>query len=123
MPTSAQQRAAAIVKQRLAQQRAAIKTANEMRTLMRDLKLELKSTTVDPWQLLRGNVQEWEPVVRRMRVESALMAVPGIGKATAHEVMVEFGANPSTRMEAFSYEQRAELATIAQGVIATTPEV
>ncbi len=77
----------------------------------------LEAGEIDPFLLIAGELVEWEPRVRRMRLRHLLLAIPGIGKASAFRILAIFEANPELRLEDFTYDRRRELARITRGLL------
>lgn len=82
----------------------------ETRKRRAELKAALKSGDVDPIALLRGDYEEWEPVIARWRLEQLLPAVPGVGSAIMHEIMVAGPFAPTQRMSSLRPQRRHRLA-------------
>lgn len=107
--------------ERRARQRAsALERANSVKQQRKAVRRALRDGTVDPWELLAGELDELEPVLEGWPVDALLKAIPGIGKVRVMDVLVAFKASPSTKMGAFSKARRVELARVARGSIDIT---
>lgn len=74
------------------QRREALSKAMEARRVHHSIKVALKAGTLDPVRAIRMDD------VRRMRVRTFLAALPGVGEATASEVMRRLGIAQGRRM-------------------------
>jgi hypothetical protein len=75
-----------------------------------ELRRGLEAGEIDPYLLIAGELVEWEPRVRRMRLRHLLLAIPGIGKASAFRILAIFEESPELRLEDFSPARRYLLA-------------
>jgi hypothetical protein len=75
-----------------------------------EMRRGLEAGEIDPYLLIAGELVEWEPRVRRMRLRQLLPAIPGIGPASAGRILVIFEGNPELRLEGFTPARRRELA-------------
>lgn len=74
-----------------------------------------------PWaQALRGN-SPWEPCLKTMRLDKMLLMIPGVGEGTMLEALEEMGLWGGIKLEAMSFELRAQLADRLAGVLAGEP--
>ncbi len=94
--------------------RRAQKMAVQARSQRAELKRGVKAGKIDAFALWRGASSEskWEPVFVRMKVPEALRMVPGIGKVTVRDVLVERRISEDMRVEGLSFEYRAVLADL-----------
>jgi hypothetical protein len=82
-----------------------------------EMRRALEAGEIDPYLLIAGELVDWEPRVRRMRLRQLLPAIPGIGPASASRILVIFEGNPELRLEGFSPARRRELARITRGLL------
>lgn len=99
--------------------------ANEVRVAVSRLKRGLKDGAIDPATVIAGNAPVWEPVVRRMRLETVLVCVPGIGRVSMRELCAELELPETKRLEDLTFERRRQVANLAAAVVAddTAPPV
>ena len=77
----------------------------------------LEAGEIDPFLLIAGELVEWEPRVRRLRLRQLLRAIPGIGPASTFRILAIFEANPELRLQDFTYARRNELARLTRGIL------
>jgi hypothetical protein len=82
-----------------------------------EMRRALKAGEIDPVRLIAGELVEWEPRVRKLRLRHLLLAIPGIGKASAFRILAIFEASSELRLQDFTYDRRRELARITRGII------
>lgn len=95
---------------------AALKKANEVRAQMLRLREGAKRGEIDAIAVIRGDVEEWEPLIEKWTLEKLLRLVPGLGPVTAQEVFEVGRFSPTMRVRALNPDRRKELARLcAQG--------
>ena len=82
-----------------------------------EMRRQLEAGEIDPYLLIAGELVEWEPRVRKLRLRHLLLAIPGIGKASAFRILAIFEANPEARLEYFSADRRRDLARLTSGLL------
>lgn len=88
----------------------ALAYGNQVRAARKVLKQKIREGEVDGFDLLRGNVREWERVAEEMRIDQLILALPGVGEVTRDEALDVFKLRPSWRLAGLSYALRAQLA-------------
>jgi hypothetical protein len=91
----------------LEQRRAALEKAAAARQLRADVKARLKSSTASLADVIEES--RVDDVVAKLRVVDLLQAMPGVGKARAHEIMQRIGIAESRRMRGLGAKQVAAL--------------
>lgn len=107
--------------EKAAQRQRALAKSSFVRSQRKELRSRLRAGTLDPWVVLRGASDEWEPVVAEMRVDRYLELVPGIGEVTRDEALDEFRLRGHWRVGYLTYERRAELADKLRMALAGEP--
>jgi hypothetical protein len=89
------------------QRAASLARAAEVRRERAEVKNRLKAGTVTlPDILTRGADDD---VIGKIRVESLLQSVPGVGKVRAGQIMERLGIDPSRRVRGLGVNQRSAL--------------
>lgn len=105
-PTQAEFRA----RQRL----RALENANRQRKVIKAMRAALRAGAVDELELLRGNVDKYEPVIAKWPVLRVLKLMYGIRDARAIEVLTWGHVAPSRQIRDLTFEKRSELARLVQ---------
>jgi hypothetical protein len=88
----------------------AIKASAEARMRRVNLREAVRAGKVDIDKLIRGEDEKWEPAAKRMKVETVLLMVPGIGATTASEILAHMRIGGPLRLGGLTYRRREELA-------------
>lgn len=89
-----------------------LERANWVRSRMAELKTGLQRGTIDGVEVMRGNSDVWEPVVRRAKLGVILHAIRGFGPAMVREFLETVELDSSVRMYALTYAKRGEMADL-----------
>lgn len=91
----------------------------EVRSRRAALKRGMKEGSIDWHGVLAGTVDdEHQKTAADMPLESLLLAVPGVGDTTAHDLLELRGIPASARLWALTDERRRELADAVRKAIA-----
>ncbi len=93
-----------------------IDRANEQRRRLKILRRALRLGAIDDLALLRGSLNEYEPIIADWQIENLLRACPYIGKSRSNEILEAARIPPSAKVGKLSYEKRAELARMVDTV-------
>lgn len=99
----------------------ALLKAQWVRSQRAELKRALKEGRVDAWALLRGDVAEWEPVAREIRLDRLLLLIPGVGEVTRDEALAELRIPGRLEPVGMSFAQRAQLSEMLRLALAGEP--
>lgn len=112
---------AATIRAKREQQRLdALAKANQVRTRDALVKQLLRSGKLDPLALVGGTLPDderhrlIEGAVAKWSLSKLLAAVPGMGPARTHEVLVAFKKGPGTKFSALTFKQRETLAQLVE---------
>ncbi len=89
------------------QRQAALEKASAARAARAAMKVELKSGKVKLSTLLKK--AEADEALAKMKVVSLLEAMPGVGRATARQILEEVGISESRRVRGLGAKQREAL--------------
>lgn len=104
-----------------AQAMKALEKAQETRRLRGQLRRALKAGQEDFDAILKGNDPRWEPVAREMKLIDFLLLMPGIGNATALDVIEQLELRPKVTLEALTFARRAEIAQMVKAALELDP--
>lgn len=89
------------------QRQAALQKAAEARSTRAVMKVQLKAGTLTLSELLAS--AESDEALAKMKVVSLLEALPGIGRATARQIMEDVGISEARRVRGLGTKQREAL--------------
>ncbi len=91
----------------VAERKAAMDKAAAARRMRVELKEKLKAGSLSLRELL--DLSATDEMVARMRVLSALQALPGFGRSKSRQLMGEIGISESRKLKGLGARQRREL--------------
>jgi len=89
----------------IAQRRAALLYANEVRSFRAALKVKIAAAEIDADTVLVSR----DPRLDSMRVEGLVLAVPGMGRVKCNMLFRKLGISPSKTVAGISPRQRGQL--------------
>lgn len=89
------------------QRAAALERAAEARRARAELKAKLKNSSMSLAEVLAA--AEGDDVIGKLKVETLLESLPGVGKVRATRIMEQIGISPTRRVRGLGANQRAAL--------------
>lgn len=89
----------------LEERRAALAKAAEARKIRADIKAAIRTGSMSILEIINSD----HPAVKRMRVHSLLIALPGVGDVRAMAIMERCNISHSRRIQGLGIHQRGEL--------------
>ncbi len=89
----------------------AMTKATRTRVLRAELKRQMRAGETLFVDVMAGH-DEWEPWVRNMRIDTLLMAVPGVGEVTKNDVLEALKLEGRVVLQAMTFERRGEIARL-----------
>lgn len=92
------------------QRLAALKRANVIRSTRAAWKRDVKAGRCDPWPTLIEPPAEFQT----MRVYTALLALPAVGRSKAQEALKRAGVSPAKTLGGMTARQRSQLMALVR---------
>lgn len=97
---------------RMRQKRAAIKMAQQTRTRNKLMRLAIKKGQVDDLSLLRGDLNELEPLIKNWPLKRLLLVMNGVGEVRMQEILDFAHLKGTTPVRRLTFEQRLHLSKL-----------
>lgn len=94
-----------------------LKKANQAKRELGQLRQELREGVTDPYELLAGSDDRWEPRIENMEVQKVLKLIPGIGTSRMIDVLMALDIPPTSKLRTFSWQRRRKLADTVRDVL------
>jgi hypothetical protein len=82
-----------------------------------ELRRQIKAGEIDVYRVISGGADEFEDVVSVTKLETLLKMLPGVGEETLEQLIDAIRLRRYTRMNALTYERRAQIAEVVKGVL------
>lgn len=90
----------------------ALAKANRQRRRLKNLRIAVKAGVIDDLALLRGELDEYEPLIAGWTIIRFLPMMRRIGPARAHEILMVARVSPNAKIRNLSYMKRGHLADL-----------
>ena len=98
------------------QKKEYLRAAQIQRRRLKVLRHALKIGAVDDLELIKGNLNDYEPLIAAWSIERLLRACPWIGSARTYRILQAANIPPRAEVRRISYAKREEIARMVDEV-------